>query len=97
MSRPQTTQDLYGEAFHRLDAMHDGVRKFRVEVARVKDVFSQPVSGLCCLSAVSDPLSAEEEIGLGDRSCRPATPRPPVETGLEEFRLTLAALRSITL
>jgi len=95
MSHPRTTQDLYGEAFRRLDALHDGARRFRVEVERVKDVYARPVSVACC-SFPSMAESVDDELD-DDRRVRPATPRPPVEAGLEEFRLVLSALRAITL
>ncbi len=99
MSRPKTTQDLYGDAYRRLDAMHAGIRRFRAEVDRVKDVFARPAAGSCFSLDVAkmESGSGEDATTTGDCRCRPLTPQPIVETGLEEFRLVLSAIRSITL
>ena len=96
MSRPKTTQDLYGEAFRRIDAMHAGVKKFRGQVERVKEVFAQP-AGTCCIFPAMEPEEEDPRPADDDRRVRCATPQPVAEAGLEEFRLTLAELRSLTL
>lgn len=77
--------------------MHDSVRKFRAQATRVKDVFQDPVGSCCILSPVIEPEGEEQDVTDDDRRAQYATPKPVVEAGLEEFRLALNALRSITL